>query len=141
MLLAKLRDVLRVGVVVLQRHFHAEDAAVGQLALGLEVDRLFVQHLLALVEMLDEFGDAAGVQELGGLLRVDALVGEGDFQALVEERQLAQAVGQGVVVEHRRLHDGGVGLEGDAGSGLAPGLAGFGQRRLWECRRRIPAAR
>ena len=124
-------DVLRVAVVVLQRHFHGERAGVvGQLAVGLEVDRLFVQHRLAAVEVLDEFGDAAGVQELVRLLGIDALVGQGDLEALVQERQLAQALGQGVVVEHRRLHDGGVGLEGDAGAGLAAGLAGLGQRRL-----------
>jgi hypothetical protein len=52
-------DGLGVGVVVLQRdlHHHA-------VALGLHVDGLLVQHLLALVEVLDELGDAAGVLEL-----------------------------------------------------------------------------
>ncbi len=49
-------DGLGVGVVVLQRNLH-DDAAL----LGLHVDGLLVQHLLALVEQLDELGDAAGV--------------------------------------------------------------------------------
>ena len=52
-------DVLRVAVVVLQRHFHRERAAVRQLALAFEVDRLVVQDALAAVQVLDEFGDAA----------------------------------------------------------------------------------
>ena len=36
---------------------------------GLEVDRLFVQHRLAAVEMLDELRDAAAVEELVRLYR------------------------------------------------------------------------
>ena len=34
MLLAKLKSVLRVAVVVLQRHFHRQNAAIRQLALA-----------------------------------------------------------------------------------------------------------
>jgi len=51
-------DVFRIAVVVLQRHFHRQRSTVGQIALGLEVHRFVVQHLLALIEQLDEFGDA-----------------------------------------------------------------------------------
>ncbi len=57
-------DVLRVAVVVLQRDFHGQHSAVGQLALAFEVDRLVVQHGLAAIQVLDEFGDAAAVVKL-----------------------------------------------------------------------------
>ena len=56
-------NVLGVAVVVLQRDFHREDAAVRHLALGLEMNRLFVQDALAAVQMLDELGDAAARNE------------------------------------------------------------------------------
>jgi len=49
-----------------------------------------MQHLLALVQVLDELGDAACESKLGRFIA--ALIGERDFQALVEERELAQAV-------------------------------------------------
>ena len=99
-------EVLRVGVVVLQRDLHAEHAVVGQLALAFEVDRLVVQHGLAAVEVLDELGDAAAVVELVGLHGIRALVGQRDGQALVQEGQLAQALGQGVEVVLGDVKDG-----------------------------------
>ena len=52
-------NVLRIAVVVLQADFH-----VHAVAFGFHVDRLVVQHLLAAVQMLDEFRDAAVVLEL-----------------------------------------------------------------------------
>jgi hypothetical protein len=82
--------------------------------------------------MLDELGDAAGVAELGaarfaGLGVGGALVGERDFQALVEEGHLAQALGQRVVVEFGGSEDGLVGQEVDLG---AAALAGAGLLQL-----------
>ncbi len=56
-------DVLAVAVVVLEGDLHGEGAAVGQEALGFEVDRLFVEDALAPVEVADEFADAAGIKE------------------------------------------------------------------------------
>ena len=44
MLLAKLNIVLRVGIVVLQRDFHVQLAAIRQLAVAFEMDRLIVQR-------------------------------------------------------------------------------------------------
>ncbi len=52
-------DGLGVGVVVLERDLHGD-----VVALGLHVDGLLVQDLLAAVQVLDELGDAAGVLEL-----------------------------------------------------------------------------
>ncbi len=89
-------DVLAVAVVVLEGDFHGERAAVGQLPLSFEVDRLVVQHSFAAVQVLDELGDAAAVMKLVRLDRVHALVGQGDPQALVQERQLAQPSARGV---------------------------------------------
>ena len=69
-----------------------------------------MQNLLAAIEVLDELRDAAVVLELGTLglagFRIGvALVGERDLQALVQERQLAQPLGQRVVVNSRRGED------------------------------------
>src|SRR5262249_27262146 len=60
-------NAVAVGVVVLQRDFHGDGAPVGQVALALEMDRLLVQDVLALVQVLDEFSDAAAKMELGCL--------------------------------------------------------------------------
>ena len=76
-----------------------QHAAVGQLALAFEIDRLVVQHRLAAVQMLDELGDAAAVVKLVLLGRFGALVGQSDLEAFVQERQLAQPLRQRVVVE------------------------------------------
>ena len=58
---------------------------------------------LAAVQVLDEFGDAAGEAKLGFL--VAALVVERDFQALVQEGQLAQALRKHVVAVVDRCED------------------------------------
>ena len=72
------KDVFAVGVVVLQRDFDFDVAA-----LAFHVDGRIVERGFAAIQVLDEFGDAAGEAELGGFL--GALVGERDFQALVKE--------------------------------------------------------
>ena len=86
-----------------------------------------MQHRFAAVQMLDELGDAAAVEKLFGADVVAALIGQNDFQTLVEKRQLAQALRQRVEIELRRVHDGRVGLERDFRAGLAR-LAGLRQR-------------
>ena len=93
---------------------------------------------LAPVEVLDELGDAAGVAELralgfAGLGVGGALVGERDLQAFVEEGHLAQALGEGVVIE---LGDGEDALVGQkVNFGAAP-LAGA---RLAQLAHRVAA--
>ena len=72
--------------------------------------------------MLNEFGDAAGEAEFGGLFR--ALVGERDFQTFVEKGVFAEARGERVVAEYGFFENRGIGMEGDLGAGLA-GLAGL----------------
>jgi hypothetical protein len=109
-------DGLGVAVVVLQRDVHLD-----AVARGLHHDRLVVENCLAAVEMLDELGDAAGVLELGaawlaGLGIGGALIGERDFEALVEEGHLAQSLGQGIVVELGDGEDRLVGQEMHLGS-------------------------
>jgi hypothetical protein len=99
------KDRLGVGVVVLQRNLHGH-----VVTLGLHVDRLFVQDLLALVQVLDELGDASDILELlvlalTGLRIGRALVGQVNLQALVQEGQLTQPLGQGVVVVLRDRED------------------------------------
>ena len=84
------KNILGVAVVVLHRDFH-----VHLLALALHVDGRIVQDAFAAIQVLDEFGDAAGESKLG--LLIAALIFERDFQALVQEGQLAQALRQRVV--------------------------------------------
>ena len=107
-------DGFGIAVVVLQR-----DVDLDGVAQSLHDDGLVMQDGLAAIEMLDEFGDAAGVAELGaarlaGLGVGGALVGERDFKALVEEGHLAQALRKGVVVEFGGGEDGFVGQEMNA---------------------------
>ena len=78
MVLANAKTFSRVAVVVLQRDFDFD-----VVALAFHVDGRIVQRVLAAVQMLDEFGDAAGETELGGFFA--ALVGQRDFQALVQK--------------------------------------------------------
>ncbi len=120
-------DGFGVAVVVLQR-----DVDLDAVAQSLHDDGLVVQHGLAAIEMLDELGDAAGVAELGaarfaGLGVGGALVGERDFEALVEEGHLAQALRQRVVVE---LGGGEDGLVGQEMHSRAAALRGAGLRSL-----------
>ncbi len=109
-------DVLVVRVVVGEGHLDGYAAA-----LGVEVDHIVDERVFARVDVLDKLAQT--------LLRVESLaaghsllvhlahVGEGQGDAGVEKCQIAQAVGQGLVVvygdgEYRR-----VGLEGDGGAG------------------------
>ena len=106
-------DGLGVGVVVLQRYLHGD-----AVALCLHVDRLLVQHLFALVDVLDKLCDPAGVLELlvlalAGLRIGGALVGEMNLKAFVKEGELTQALSEGVVVELGYGEDGLVGQEVD----------------------------
>ena len=57
----------------------------------LEIDWLVVQHALVLVEVLDEFGDAAPIVELVRLLRFFAFVFDRDANTFIEKSFFAQA--------------------------------------------------
>ena len=116
------KNIFGVAVVVLQRDFHFD-----VFALAFHGDRRVVQHLLAAVEMLDEFHDAAGEAKFGRL--VAALVLQGDLQALVQKGQFAQALRQDVVAVDGLFEDGGIGMEGDFRAGLAR-FAGDGELRF-----------
>ena len=61
------------------------------------VEDVRVQHLLALVDELDEALHAAGEGEV--VFLAVALVDQADAHAVVQEAQLAQALGQDLVVE------------------------------------------
>src|SRR5208282_1195062 len=94
----KTENGFRVGVVVLEADFYVHIIFV-----GFHVDRFVVERLLAAIEVLDEFSNAAVVLEFGALgfigLRVGlALVGERDDQTFIEKREFAQALGERVEV-------------------------------------------
>ena len=103
---------LRIPIVVLQTNLHGHAAA-----LRFHVDRLVVQHLLAAVQMLDEFRDAAVVLEVRMLglaaLRVGRpLIGQRNQQTFIQERKFAQPLRQRVVVIfHRPRKNAAVGQE------------------------------
>ena len=110
------QDRLGVGHVVLDGQVDAD-----ALPLALEHDRLGIDGLLVLVEVFDELADAALVLEIVGL--VGPLVDDGDPEPFVQERELAQALGQDVEIVFRDLvEDLLVGPEGDLGPRLL-GLA------------------
>ena len=97
---------LRVAVVPLQR-----DLGVDAVLVALHEDRLLVDDRLVLVQVLDERDDAAFVLELVAL--PVALVVDGDEDAAVQERELAQPLRQRVEAVLGRLEDLRVGLERD----------------------------
>ena len=84
------------------------------------------RHLVA-VEVLDEGADAA--LELEHVLPAVPLVHQVDTNALIQERQLPQPLGQDVVVELDVGEDLGAGLEANHGAALL-GFTRNGQGRL-----------
>ena len=77
--------------------------------------------LLAGVQELDVLGDPAGRVERVG--PAGPLVRQGDGEAAVEERDLAEPGGERLVVERQLAEHLGVGLERDGGARL-PGRGG-----------------
>ena len=133
-------DGLRIAVVILHRDFHHDIVA-----LRLHINRFVVEGLLAAVQMLDELRDAAAVFELrmlgfAGFRVRGALIGQRDFQALVQEGQLAQPLRQCVVVIFGDRKNGLVGKEVDLRPAFFAGscLLQLVER---ECRAHTPAHR
>ena len=81
-----------VRIVPLHGDFHADAIALAQ-----RVEDVRMQDGLGAVDELDECANAAG--ELEDLFLAVALVDQLDAHAIVQERELAQALGQDVVVE------------------------------------------
>ncbi len=127
-------DRFLVGGVPLHRHL---DLAV--VGLVLEEDRLAVQRVLVLVEVGDEVDDAALVVE-GVLLARRSLVDQLDLEAAGEEGGLAQALGQGRVVELELVEDLVVGQEGDRGA-VRIAARRRGEDPPAACRARSPGSR
>src|SRR5204862_7634570 len=90
--------------------------------LAVEKHRLAVEDVLVLVEVGDEVDDAALVLERV-LAALGALVNELDPEVAREERGLAQALGQRLIVEDDLLEHLGVGHEGDCRTGALHLLA------------------
>src|SRR5207244_13604372 len=99
---------LGVRVVVLERDLDRD-----AFALAREHHGLRVQNLLVLVQVLHELQDAALVEER--LALAAARIGQLDREAAVEERELAHAAGERVVVEVRLLEDRGIRQEARGG--------------------------
>lgn len=109
------------AVVPLHRHFHAHAVL---LARGVEDGR--VQHGLVLVDVLDEALHAAREGEVFFL--AGALVGQLDVHAVVQERELADALGEDLVVVLDVGEDLFVGQEVHFGAAFVGG-ARHAQRR------------
>ena len=86
--------VFLIGIVVLHGHFH-RDAVLFAFA----EDDLWIEGLLAPVEVLDKLHDAAAVAEGPLLLPVLPLVLQMDLEAFGEEGHLSQALFKDVVVK------------------------------------------
>ncbi len=113
------KDGFGVGVVVLQA-----DLDMHLVFVGFHIDGLVVEGLLAAVQVLDEFDDAAVVLELGalglaGLGIGGALVGERNGETAIQKGHLAQTLRQGVEVIFGRGENGTVGQEVDARTPLS----------------------
>jgi hypothetical protein len=113
--------VLVVPVVVLQG-----DLDLGFGARGLDVDHVLVQRLAAAAQVLHELAETALVvvvvaPHLAALFGGGALVREGDAHALVQERQLAEAVAERIERVGGLLEDLRIGLEADRGAAFGRG--------------------
>ena len=91
-IICKAKYRLGITVVVLDGEFHGDFVA-----LRLAINGRRVEDILVLVEVLHKLGDPARVMEFRLLVR--AFVRELDGDAFIKERQFAQALRQGVVVE------------------------------------------
>src|SRR5690348_2396864 len=115
----KAKNIFRVAVVVLQRDFHFDSVA-----LAFDVNGGIVEDGFAAIEMLDEFGDAAG--EAKFRFFAVALVLESDFEAFVQEGQFAQALRKRVETQLDGGKNRGIRMKSDFRSGLF-GFAGVFQ--------------
>ena len=128
-----LRDVvgeaqhaLAVAVVPLHGHVGGDGGALLADLLALCAEDGGVQHLLAGVDELHEALHAAGVGK--GVFLVVALVDQADLHAVVQEAQLAQLLGDDVVVEIDVREDFQVGQKVHFGAAFF-GLASHPQGR------------
>jgi hypothetical protein len=115
-------DRLVVALVVLDRDLDRDRhflAALVHRALARHEDRRAVQRRAVAVQVLDERDDPALVAEL--VLLSAALVADVDAQPGVQERQLAQALGEHVELVFGLREDRRVGQERDARAGLVGG--------------------
>jgi len=82
-------------------------------ALAFHIDRRIVERFLAAIEMLDEFGDAAGEAELRALFRA-FVVGQSDLEAFVSRKAYSRRrVAKRVVAENGFVENSAVGMEGN----------------------------
>src|SRR5205807_6908302 len=84
--IGKRQNLVVVAVVVLQ---HNIDKYF--IALPLDYDRLWVQHLFVFTELLNEFFDAVLVDKRFLLRRLAPLVSQRDLKSGIQKRELAQS--------------------------------------------------
>ena len=116
-------DVLRIRIGILNRDAHEQS-----IAHGLEHDRLGDRRLVG-IQILHEIGNAAVVAVFKyALVRIArALVGEYEFHALVQIRELAHAAAHDVGLNMRVLEHARVRLEADLRAAL-PGVSDLRKR-------------
>src|SRR5262245_42089836 len=83
-----------ISIVVLNRNFNAQIVAGSAIASLLEVHWLRMKRVLVLVQVLDEFGNAAFVIKFVLLLFIGAFISDRDPDALVQKGFFAQALRQ-----------------------------------------------
>ncbi|OPY91149.1 MAG: hypothetical protein A4E72_00258 [Syntrophus sp. PtaU1.Bin208] len=86
------KDVFRIGVIVLQRHFHGT-----VLPRPADVDGVLMEDFFVPVDVLYEGDDAAFIKEF--TFPVVAVVDQGDENPRVQKGQLPQAIGEDVEIE------------------------------------------
>ena len=109
--------VLREGIVVLHGHLHRNAVLLGVEVDDLVDDRRAARGVEILHELLETLFRIEVVVDVFAVLVLAALVRQVQVYSLVQERQLAQTVGQNFVfVFGREREDAAVGLEGDGGA-------------------------
>lgn len=114
-------DLLVIRIVVLHRNFDGQ--VIFRSRSFFKIYRLGMKNVLVLVEMLDEFGDAALIEEFVFLFRFGTLVSDRDPDAFIEESLL------GIVVESRsKLKSVVVKISGSGLNADPPGAASLMSR-------------
>src|SRR5256886_5729154 len=114
-------NLLLVGIIPLHRDFHGDAFLLRD-----RVERRPVEYVLALVAVLDEPFHTPGVCEI--FLLPSALVDQLDLHAVVEERELSQALCQDVEVVFDDAERIGASQKMHLGA-ASLGFAGHSQRR------------
>ena len=95
--IGKAQNGFVIAFVPLHRHFHRDGGVLVALFFTNAVKNILVQNFFALIDEFHKTFDATSISKV--VFFVLAFINQTDFDAIVQKRQLTQALGQNFVVE------------------------------------------